>query len=289
MDRILKILEKEGNFRLLLCESTDLVETARSRHNTSPVASAALGRTLTATAMMGTMMKGDKDLVSVSIKGDGKLGSITATSNAKGVVKGYVQNPALDIPLKANGKLDVATAVGKGSLYVIKDLGLKDPFNSSVELISGEIAEDLTYYYTLSEQTPSSVGLGVLVNTDLSIKVAGGFILQIMPDCTEEAISQLEQNIARLSSVTDILVNDSVEGLIAILTEGFKTSEVDSITPRFECDCTRDKVEKALISVGKTELESIADEEEEIEMNCHFCNEKYYFSKAEIKDLIANL
>ncbi len=289
MNTIKRILEKEGNFRLFVCESTELVEKARLAHNTTPVASAALGRLLTATAMMGSMMKGEKDVLTLQIKGDGPIGTITTTGKANGIVKGYVANPDVDVPLNKKGKLDVAGAVGAGSLYVIKDLGLKEPYNGSVELVSGEIAEDLTYYFTASEQTPSSVGLGVLVDTDLSISVAGGFILQVMPSCTEEALTQLEKNIGSLSSVTDILKKDGLEGLVNILTNAFKIEYLDEINPDFICDCSKEKVEKALITIGKKELEEISKEEDEIEMSCHFCNKKYYFSKTDLENIISNL
>ncbi len=289
MNTIKRILEKEGNFRLFVCESTALVEKARKAHDTTPVVTAALGRLLTATAMMSTMMKGEKDVLTLQIKGDGPIGSITTTGKATGIVKGYASNPSVDIPLKRKGKLDVAGAVGAGSLYVIKDLGLKEPYNGSVELVSSEIAEDLTYYFTASEQTPSSVGLGVLVDTDLSVKVAGGFILQVMPSCTEEALTQLEKNISCLSSVTDILKTDGLEGLVNILTSEFEIEYLDEIHPDFICDCSKEKVEKALITIGKKELEKIAEEEDEIEMSCHFCNKKYYFSKADLENIIENL
>ncbi len=285
MDKIIRILEKEGNFRLFVSSSTELVETARENHQTSPVVTAALGRLLTAAAMMGTMMKGEKDLITLNIKGTGPIGGVLATSNSKGEVKGYPLNNYVDIPLKRKGKLDVAGAVGTGNLYVIKDLGLKEPFNGNVELVSGEIAEDLTYYFTVSEQTPSAVGLGVLIDLDSTVKVAGGFILQIMPSCSDEAITKLEKNIASISSVTDILLEDGLDGLIEKLSSGFEVEIMDEVHPVFKCDCTKEKVEKALITIGKKELEKIAKEDEKTEMTCHFCNKKYYFSREEIKEL----
>ncbi len=285
MDKIIRILEKEGNFRLFVSSSTELVERARQSHETSPVVTAALGRLLTATSMMGTMMKGEKDLITLNIRGNGPIGGVLATSNSKGEVKGYALNNYVDIPLKRKGKLDVAGAVGAGNLYVIKDLGLKDPFNGNVELISGEIAEDLTYYFTVSEQTPSAVGLGVLVDVDSTVKVAGGFILQIMPSCSDEAITKLEKNIGAISSVTDILVESGLDGLIEKLSSSFEIEIMDEVHPVFKCDCTKEKVEKALITIGKDELEKIAKEDEKTEMTCHFCNKKYYFSREEIKEL----
>ncbi len=285
MDKIIRILEKEGNFRLFVSLSTDLVEKARENHNTSPVVTAALGRLLTATAIMGTMMKGEKDLITLNIKGNGPIRGILANSNSKGEVKGYPLNNYVDIPLKRKGKLDVAGAVGAGNLYVIKDLGLKEPFNGNVELVSGEIAEDLTYYFTVSEQTPSAVGLGVLVDVDNTVKVAGGFILQIMPSCSDEAITKLEKNIGSISSVTDILLVSGLDGLIEKLSSGFEIDIMDEIHQIFKCDCTKEKVEKALITIGKKELEKIANEDEKTEMTCHFCNKKYYFSSEEIKAL----
>ncbi len=286
MNKIIKLLESGGNFRLYIAESTALVEKARLAHETTPVVTAALGRLLTATAMMGTMMKGEKDLITLSIKGDGELGGLVCTANSAGIVKGYPLNSYVDIPPKRKGKLDVARAIGNGSLNVIKDLGLKEPYNGSIDLVSGEIAEDLTYYFTASEQIPSSVGLGVLVDTDLSVKVAGGFILQVMPSCTEEALVQLEKNISKLSSVTSILEKDGLTGLLNVLADSFEMENLEELEPDFICDCSKEKVEKALITVGKEDLEKIAEEEDEIEMSCHFCNEKYYFSKEDLKGIL---
>ncbi len=286
MDKIIRILEKNGNFRLFASETTNLVQFAKTSHNTTPVVTAALGRVLTAASMMGTMMKSEKDLTTLSIKSNGAIKGIIATSTSNGNVKGYPLNNTVEIPLKSKGKLDVAGAVGNGNLYVIKDLGLKEPFNGSVELVSGEIAEDLTYYFTTSEQTPSSVGLGVLVDTDTSVKIAGGFILQLMPDCDNDTITKLEKNISKINSVTNILSENGLDGLIQILTDGFELNILDELHPKFVCDCSKQKVEKALITIGNEELKKIANEEEKIEMSCHFCNKKYYFTKEEIRKLI---
>ncbi len=289
MDKIIRILDNDGNFRLFVADTTELVDTSHKIHGSSPVVTAALGRLLSAASIMGTMMKGHKDVLTLSIKSDGPLSTILATSNSRGEVKGYADNYHVDIPLKSKGKLDVSGAIGRGSLYVIKDLGLKEPFSGSTELISGEIAEDLTYYFTTSEQTPSSVGLGVLVGKNLHVEHAGAFILQILPDCTDEAITKLEKNISSIPSVTSVLKEGGINLLIEKLTADFDAKIVDTTIPLYKCDCTKEKVEKALITIGKKDLETILKEDGKAELNCHFCEKKYSFSEEDLKRLLKQI
>ncbi len=287
MDYMIRGTAADDRVRIFAVYSRDLVEEARKIHNTSPVATAALGRLLTAGAMMGPMMKGEKDVMTLSIKGDGPIGGITVTADSKGNVKGYVYEPNVLIHAKANGKLDVSGAVGKGYLTVIKDLGLREPYTGQVELVSGEIAEDLTYYFSSSEQVPSSVGLGVLLDRENFVRQAGGFILQLMPDTPEEVISTLEKNLSKISSVTTMLEEGkSPEDIAAIVLEGLDLQVLEKIPVQLSCNCSQERVTKALISVGEAEIQDMIQEGKPIEMNCQFCGSKYTFSVEELKEIL---
>ncbi len=277
----------QGQIRAFAASTRDLVEQARAGHNTSPVATAALGRLLTAGVMMGSMMKNQQDLLTLKIQGDGPIGGLTVTADANGNVKGYVNNPLVVLPCNDKGKLDVAGALGIGVLSVIRDVGLKEPYVGQTILVSGEIAEDLTYYYATSEQTPSSVALGVLMNKDNTVRQAGGFMIQLMPGATEEVIGKLEERIGAISSVTSLLDEGmSPEQILEELLAGMDVEFTDRMDVRFYCGCTRKRVEKALVSIGKKELEDMIREGKPIEMNCHFCNAAYEFSVEELKELL---
>lgn len=287
MDIIVRATAADAQIRVFCAYTKDMVEEARKRHNTSPVCTAALGRLMTAASMMGSMLKNDTDLLTVKIESDGPIEGITVTADSKGFVKGYVGNPLVILPANSVGKLDVAGAVGVGYLDVIKDLGLKEPYVGQTELQTGEIAEDITYYYASSEQIPSSVGLGVLMNRDNTVKQAGGFILQLMPGVTEETIEKVENNLKKISSVTTLL--DEGKGpkeILEILCEGLEPKIIDIIPVGFKCNCSKERVSKALISVGKEELSKIVKEEDSITLHCDFCNTDYKFTNDELKDLL---
>ena len=286
MDRIVKATAANAQIRIFAADIRDTVEEARSRHDTTPVATAALGRLLCAGAMMSTMQKGEDDLLTLKITGDGPLGAITVTADSNANVKGYVANPQVDLPLNAVGKLDVSKAVGNGRLDVIRDMGLKEPYVGQTPLISGEIAEDITYYFVNSEQVPSSVGLGVLVDRDLSVKRAGGFIVQLLPFASEEVIEKLEENLKQISAVTTFFEQGGTpESLIETLAAGMEPNITETVPVRFYCNCSRERVQKALISIGKEELKSMIDEGKPVTLNCGFCNTDYTFSVDELKDL----
>lgn len=288
-DYIVRGTAADNQIRVFAATTRNMVEYARSTHNTSPVATAALGRLLTAGAMMGSMMKGEKDILTLQIKASGPLNGLTVTADSSANVKGYVGNPNVVIPANDKGKLDVAGAVGIGLLNVIKDIGMKEPYVGQTVLQTSEIAEDLTYYFATSEQVPSSVGLGVLMNKDNTVKQAGGFIIQVMPFAEDDVITALENRLTKVTSVTSMLD----EGLMPedILKEIFgdiSLDIMDKIPTQFACNCSRSRVEKALISVGKKELQSMIEDGEPIEMNCHFCNSKYVFEIDELKKMLKN-
>ena len=286
MDYIVRAMAAGGQIRAFAAITRETVETARKNHNTSPVATAALGRLLTGGAMMGVMMKGDKDLLTLRIQGDGPIQGITVTSDAYGNVKGYVGNPNVLIPANARGKLDVSGAVGHGFLQVIMDMGLKEPYNGQVMLQTGEIAEDLTYYFATSQQAPSAVGLGVLMEHDNTVRRAGGFIVQLMPFAEEETVARLERQVGEISSVTTLLdQGHTPETLLEILLEGMKPEISEKTETRFYCNCSKEKVSRALISVGRKDLREMIEDGREVEMNCHFCNTNYVFSVEELKEL----
>ena len=286
-DYIVRATAADLQIRAFAVTSRELVEEARAIHNTSPVATAALGRLLSAGAMMGAMMKGEQDLLTLQIKGDGPIGGITVTADSQARVKGYVNEPTVLIPANAKGKLDVAGAVGNGMLRVIKDLGLKEPYVGQTELQTGEIAEDLTYYFATSEQVPSSVGLGVLLNKDNTVRQAGGFIIQLMPEATEEMISKLEQRLNTIPYVTDLLdMGKSPEDILEMILGGMDLKVMDKMPVEFYCNCSKERVEKALISIGKEELEKIIREDKKANLHCHFCNKEYNFTEEELKELL---
>ena len=286
-DYIVRATAANNQIRAFAATTKNTVETARASHNTSPVATAALGRLLTAGSMMGVMMKGDKDILTLQVKAGGPLNGITVTADAHGNVKGYVGNPNVILHANDKGKLDVAGAVGVGFMNVIKDMGLKEPYVGQTVLQTSEIAEDLTYYFATSEQVPSSVGLGVLMEKDNTVKQAGGFIIQLMPFTEESVISKLEENLKKVTSVTALLEEGHTpESLLAVLLEGFDIEINEKIPTQFYCNCCKERVEKALISVGKKEIQDMIREGKEIELNCHFCNKNYIFTVEELKDIL---
>ena len=286
-DYLVRAIAANGQVRAFAAYTKNTVETARQAHNTSPVVTAGLGRLLTAGAMMGSMMKGDSDVLTIKAEGSGPVGHYLVTADSKGNVKGYAANPNVILPANAAGKLDVGGSLGVGLLTVIKDLGLKEPYTGTCELVSGEIAEDLTYYFASREQTPSSVGLGVLMTKDNTVNVAGGFIIQLMPDATEETISIVEEKISTIKSVTSMLENGlDPEGIINLILGGLDPEILDKMPVRFYCNCSKERVSKALIAIGRKELDNIIEENEPIEVKCHFCNKAYNFTVDELKKLV---
>ncbi len=286
-DYIVRAMAAGQQIRAFAITSKELVEKAREAHNTSPVATAALGRLLSAGAMMGVMMKGEKDVLTLQMKGSGPLGGNTVTADSKGNVKGYVDNPNVILPPNKDGKLDVGGAIGVGILNVIKDLGLKEPYNGSVELKTGEIGDDLTYYFAASEQVPSAVGLGVLMNKDNTVKQAGGFIIQLMPFIADEVVDKLEAKLAGVKSVTAMLDGGyTPEMILEELLGEFGLEITDTMPTQFYCNCDRARVEKALIGAGRAALNEMVQDGKTIEVNCHFCNEKYEFTVEDLKELI---
>ena len=286
-DYVVRATAANGSIRAFAATTRDLVEQARKIHNTTPVASAALGRMLTAAAIMGTMLKGDKDLITLQIRGLGPLKGIVATGDSRGQVKGYVFNPDVDIPSKYPGKLDVSAAIGTGYMSIIQDVGLKEPYAGRIELVSGEIAEDLTYYFAQSEQTPSSVGLGVLVETDATVRRAGGFIIQVMPDAADQAISLLEQRLNAIPYTTDLLdMGHTPEEILGMIFEGMDMKVLDKVPVAYYCNCTQERVEKAIISLGQDELNKIIEEDKKANLHCHFCDKDYGFSEERLRELL---
>ena len=287
MDYIVRATAADGQIRAFAATTRETVETARQDHNTSPVATAALGRLLTAGAMMGVMMKGDRDLLTLRIHAGGPLNGITVTADSKGNVKGYVGNPDVVIPANKKGKLDVAGAVGVGFMDVIKDLGLKEPYVGQCVLQTSEIAEDLTYYFATSEQVPSSVGLGVLMNKDNTVRQAGGFIIQLLPGASDEIIDRLEAKLSGISSITSLLdAGKTPEEILTDILGEFGLEILSKMPVQFHCDCDRSRVEKAIISIGKKEIQDMINEGREIEVNCQFCNKHYKFSVDELEDML---
>lgn len=286
-DYIVRGMAANGQIRAFAALTKDTVETARQAHNTSPVATAALGRLLTAGGMMGAMMKGERDVLTLQIKAGGPLQGITVTADSQGNVKGYVGNPQVILPANDKGKLDVASAVGPGFLNVIKDMGMKEPYSGQTMLQTCEIAEDLTYYFATSEQVPSSVGLGVLMDRGNTVRQAGGFIVQLMPFAEEAVISQLEENLKGVTSVTRLLdEGNTPEQLLERLLGNLNLELSDTLPVRFHCNCSKTRVEKALISIGRQELKSMIQEGKPVELNCHFCNTNYQFSIEELKEIL---
>ena len=286
-DYIVRATAADNQIRAFAATTKELVEKARAAHDTSPVATAALGRLLTGGVMMGAMMKGEKDLLTLQVKGDGPIGGITVTADSQGHVKGYVENPDVLLPANALGKLDVGGAVGNGMLRVIKDMGLKEPYVGQVALETGELGDDLTYYFATSEQVPSSVGLGVLMEKDNTVKQAGGFIIQLMPFTDEKVIEALEKKISEVQSVTSMLnLGMTPEDILNELLGEFHPEISEKIPAEFHCDCSKKRVEKVLISLGKKELTSMINDGKPVELKCHFCNSGYTFTTEELKEIL---
>lgn len=287
-DYIIRATAADSQIRAFAATTREMVEHARAAHNTSPVATAALGRLMTAGAMMGSMMKGEKDILTLQIKAGGPLNGITVTADSHGNVKGYVGNPNVVIPANSKGKLDVAGAVGPGFLNVIKDLGLKEPYCGQTMLQTCEIAEDLTYYFASSEQVPSAVGLGVLMNKENTVRQAGGFIIQLMPFAEERVIEGLEQKLKDVTSVTAMLdAGNTPEQILENLLGDFGLEINDTMPTQFSCNCSKERVAKAVISIGKKDLREIIADGKPIEVNCHFCNTNYSFNIEELKEMLA--
>lgn len=286
-DYIIRAVAANQQIRAFAITSKELVEHARQVHNSSPVVTAALGRLLTGAAMMGSMMKGEDDLLTIMMKGDGPVNGITVTADSKANVKGYPGNPNVIIPPNYLGKLDVGAAIGYGTMTVIKDLGMKEPYSSQVALTTSEVAEDLTYYFASSEQVPSAVALGVLMEKNNTVKQAGGFIIQLMPFADDSIVNALEEKITKITSVTNLLEQGMTpEDILEEVLGEFGVEILDKIPTKFDCNCSKERVEKVLISIGKKEIQEMIDEGKDIEVNCHFCNTNYNFTVEELKKLI---
>ena len=291
MSKMVRAISDMGGVVISAIDSTDIVKRMEEIHKTSAVVSAALGRMLTASQLMASTLKSASDTITIRIKADGPIGLITVACDGRGHCKGYVENNVVEIPLRRDGKLDVGSAVGRnGQLYVVKDIGMKEPYVGNIPLESGEIAEDITAYYAYSEQIPTVCALGVLVNTDLSIKCAGGYLLQLLPGATEEEISLVENNIKNIPSITNFFESGhDVYDIINTVMDGFNPSILDETDVKYQCDCSRERVKKALISIGIKDLEMLRDEEDQIEMGCQYCDAKYYFTKKDLDNIIKSL
>ena len=288
MDKLVRGTAKDGMVRVIGAITTDIVNYGTKAHECTPVASAALGRMLTAGVLVGSTLKSEKEKVTLKMDGGGEAKGVTVVADSKGNVKGYIGNPYIDLPLIEKGKLDVSKAIGKnGMLYVIKDLGLKDPYVGQVPITSGEIAEDFTYYFTVSEQTPSAVALGVLVDKDLSIKAAGGFIIQMMPDADELLADILMYRLQEFPPVTQMIAEGkTIEDILQYIFDGMDLKLLQESKPEYKCDCSRDKIEKALISIGEKDLREIYNDNKDEEVVCNFCNKKYSFSHEDIGKML---
>lgn len=286
-DYIVRATAANHQLRVFAVTARDLVEEARKIHNTSPVATAALGRLLVAGSMMGSMMKGEKDVLTLQIQCGGPIGGLTVTADSAANVKGYIQQPNVILPPNKNGKLDVSGALGPGFLNVIRDIGMKEPYNGQTHLVSGEIAEDLTYYYATSEQVPSSVGLGVLLDKENHVKQAGGFIIQVMPFAEDGVIDKVEASLKHVHSVTDLQEQGmSPEDMIKHLMGDLDVEILERIPTQYHCKCSKDLVAKAVASVGKADLKEMIEANETIEVNCDFCGSHYYFTPEELKKFL---
>ena len=286
-DYIVRATAADGQIRAFAIRSRELVEQARVYHDTSPVMTAALGRLLSGGAMMGIMMKGKEDLLMLQIKGEGEAKGLTVTADSQGNVKGYPQVPDVMLPPNAKGKLDVGGAIGRGMLSVVRDIGLNEPYVGQVALQTSEIAEDLTYYFAVSEQTPSAVGLGVLMNRDNTVRQAGGFMIQLMPGAEDGLVDALEAKMAGLHSVTDMLEQgDTPEMLLEWILGEFGLEILDTVPAHYRCDCSRERVARAVASIGKKDLKELAEGQEPIEVTCQFCDKRYIFTPEDLKELL---
>lgn len=293
MAKILRVMTKDGSARAFALNSTEIVNEAIRFHNTAPTATALLGRVLTAASMMGTLLKDKGNTLTLTVRGDGIAGTTLAVSDYMGNVKGYITNPAADVPRKPNGKLDVSGAVGNGTLSVVKDIGLKEPYSGMIELVSGEIAEDVTEYFMTSEQTPSACALGVLVSPDHTCLAAGGLLIQLLPFADDETVAQIEKNLVNFNNISRLYAEGKSEkDIIDLAFDGIEYDVFDEIEVGYACDCSRDRMERAVISVGKKDIEEIFAEcrqenkAEEIEICCQFCNKKYTFTREDLKDIL---
>ena len=288
MGKIVRYITQDGSAFVIAADTTDVVSKAEQIHKTSAVTTAALGRLMTACSMMGDMLKGKDDSITLRMNGEGPAGTLIAVSDSQGNTRGYVQNPVVEIPLNEKGKLDVKGAVGtNGFLYVMKDMGMNEPYVGQTEIVSGEIAEDITNYFAVSEQTPSVCALGVLVDKDLSVKAAGGFIIQLLPGCPEEVIEKIEKSISKIDSVTNILSQGMTPDDIAkIALDGIEIDKLDESEIEYRCNCSKQRVETALISTGIESLKEMAEENKDITVECHFCDKTYVFTPKEIEKLI---
>ena len=289
MDELVRAIAGDGFIKISAVNTKDLTEKARNIHKTLPVVTAALGRTMAATSILGNTLKGDDDSVTVRINGGGPIGSIIVVSDSAGNVRGYAQNPQVDIPLKPNGKLDVGAAVGvDGMLTVIKDLNLREPYVGSTQLVSGEIAEDFTYYYVESEQIPAACALGVLVDRDQSVLAAGGYVIQLLPGAPDELLEKLEKNIAEAGPITGLLQTMDIEGVIYKVLEGYEPKILEHTPIEYKCYCSEERVSGAISGIGKDELDAIIKDAKPIEVTCQFCDKVYTFSVDDIIRLTEN-
>ncbi len=291
MGKVVRCITKEGAVIMMAADTTDIVARAERIHQTSAVTTAALGRLLTACSLMGQSLKGENDSITLQVKGGGPAGTVLAVSDSHGNVRGYVDHPVVELPLNAKGKLDVGGAVGNaGNLYVMKDLGLKEPYIGQVPLVSGEIAEDITSYYAVSEQIPTVCALGVLVNPDLSCKAAGGFIIQLLPFASEEDITFVENAVKDLESVSSMIVKGMTpEEICRHVLKGREVDVLDESECTYRCNCSRERIERALISTGKKTLQELANDGRTEEVNCQFCDKKYYFDKKDFEVLLQKI
>ena len=286
-DYIVNAITSCGSIRVIAAVTTNICEKAREIHNFSPTACAAVGRALTAAAMIGSGLKGEDDTLTLQFKGDGPIGRVIAVSDSKARVKGYAGDPYVDLPVKKNGHLDVGGAVGRnGYLSVIRDFGLKEPYIGQVDLVTGEIAEDLTYYYAKSEQLPSAVALGVIVDTDLSVKSAGGFIIQLLPGAMDEDIDRVEKAIGEIGEVPHLIEEGKTpRDIVQMLLKGYEIEFFEDMEPEYHCDCSKERMARALISIGKEELRAMIEEDGKAEVCCQFCDKKHMFEKDELEEL----
>lgn len=288
-DKLVRGQSVDGAIRVFAAVTTEIANRAQKIHQSMPVASAALGRALTAAALMGVQLKNETDSVTIQFDGDGPLGRLVAVTDSSAHVRGYVENPQIELPLNKKGKIDVGGGIGRGRLSIVRDLGMKEPYVGQVPIVTGEIAEDITYYYAKSEQIPTAAGLGVLVDTDYSIKASGGFMIQLMPFASDEAAARLEQQVREIPSVTAMITGGmGAEDILFKVCEGFDIiMDNNAVIPEYECKCSRARMERALISIGREELVKIIEETGEAELTCQFCDNKYRFDKQELETLLA--